>query len=106
MAGLKSGSATDFVLSILQGEPFLLSLIVAIAVGTGLGFLVVWMVTRHTRRMAENNAVQLMAVARREEAVAAQVPNGCPSGGSVEVIGIGIAASKKAQDKIGDQRYP
>ena len=69
---MKSGSATDFVLSILQGEPFLLSLIVAIAIGTGLGFLVVWMVTRHTRRMAEHNAVQLMAVARREAAVAAQ----------------------------------
>ena len=69
---MKSGSATDFVLSILQGEPFLLALIVACAIGTGLGFLVVWMVTRHTRRMAEHNAVQLLAVARREAAVGAQ----------------------------------
>ena len=41
----------------------------------------------------------------KEEAVAAQVPNGCPSGGAVEVIGIGIDASKEAQDQIGDQRY-
>jgi len=69
---LKSGSAADFVLLILQGEPFLLSLIVAIASGTGLGFLVVWIVTRRTRRMAEHNAAQLLTVSRREAAVGAQ----------------------------------
>jgi ribonuclease Y len=72
LAALKSGSAADFVLLILQGEPFLLSLIVAIVTGTGLGFLVVWIVTRHTRRMAEHNAAQLLTVARREAAVGAQ----------------------------------
>ena len=72
LAALKSGSAADFVLLVVQGEPFLSSLIVAIITGTGLGFLVVWMVTRHTRRMAEHNAVQLLAVARREAAVGAQ----------------------------------
>ena len=72
MAALKSGSAADFVLLILQGEPFLLSLIVAIASGTGLGFLVVWIVTRRTRRMAEHNAAQLLTVSRREAAVGAQ----------------------------------
>ena len=72
MAALKSGSAADFILPIFQGEPFLLSLFVAGAVGTGVGFLVVWMVTRHTRRMAERNAAQLLAVARREAAVGAQ----------------------------------
>ena len=69
---MKSGSAADFVLLILQGEPFLLSLIVAIASGTGLGFLVVWIVTRRTRRMAEHNAAQLLTVSRREAAVGAQ----------------------------------
>jgi ribonuclease Y len=72
LAALKSGSAGDFILPILQGEPFLLSLFVAAAVGTGLSFLVVWMVTRHTRRMAERNAAQLLGVARREAAVGAQ----------------------------------
>ena len=72
MAALKSGSAADFILPIFQGEPFLLSLFVAGAVGTGVGFLVVWMVTRHTRRMAERNAAQLLAGARREAAVGAQ----------------------------------
>ncbi len=69
---MKSGSAADFVLLVVQGEPFLFSFIVAIITGTGLGFLVVWMVTRHTRRMAEQNAGQLLAVARREAAVSAQ----------------------------------
>ena len=72
MIPLKSGSAADFILLILQGEPFLQSLFVAGIVGTGLGFLVVWIVTRQTRRMAERNAVQLLAVARREAAVGAQ----------------------------------
>ncbi len=57
---------------ILQGEPLLLSLVIAGAVGTALSFLIVWMVTRHTRRMAEQNAAQLLEVARREAAVGAQ----------------------------------
>src|SRR5664280_1409335 len=65
LAALKSGSAADLILLILQGEPFLLSLVVAVVIGTGVGFLVVWMVTRHTLRMAEQNAAQLLAVARR-----------------------------------------
>jgi len=69
---LKSGSAADFILLTLQGEPLLLSLVIAGAVGTALGFLIVWMVTRHTRRMAEQNASQLLEVARREAAVGAQ----------------------------------
>jgi ribonuclease Y len=72
LAALKSGSAADLILLILQGEPFLLSLVVAVVIGTGVGFLVVWMVTRHTLRMAEQNAAQLLAVARREAAVGAQ----------------------------------
>jgi ribonuclease Y len=71
-AALKSGSAADFVLLILQDEPFLFSLVIAGIAGTGVGFLIVWMVTRHTRRMAQQNASQLLEVARREAAVGAQ----------------------------------
>ena len=69
---LKSGSAADFVLLILQSEPFLFSLVIAGIAGTGVGFLIVWIVTRHTRRMAQENASQLLEVARREAAVGAQ----------------------------------
>jgi ribonuclease Y len=69
---LKSGSAADFVLLILQSEPFFLSLVIAGIAGTGVGVLIVWIVTRHTRRMAEQNASQLLEVARREAAVGAQ----------------------------------
>jgi ribonuclease Y len=69
---LKSGSAADFVLLILQSEPFFFSLVIAGIAGTGVGFLIVWIVTRHTRRMAQQNASQLLEVARREAAVGAQ----------------------------------
>ena len=47
-------------------------MVVAIVVGAGLGYLIVWVVTRHLRRAAEQNAGQLREVARREAAVAAQ----------------------------------
>ncbi len=57
---------------ILQDEPILLSLVAASIVGAGLGFLLVWLVTRHSRRVAEQNAAQLLEVARREAAVTAQ----------------------------------
>jgi len=69
---LKSGSAADFVLLILQSEPLLFALVVAGIAGTGVGFLIVWLVTRHTRHMAQQNAAQLLEVARREAAVGAQ----------------------------------
>ena len=69
---MKSGNAADSILLVLQGEPFLLGLVIAAVIGTSLGFLVVWMVTRHTRRMAERNAAQLLAVTKREAAVGAQ----------------------------------
>jgi len=47
-------------------------LAVALVLGMGLGFFVVWAVTRHTRRVAHENAAELLAVARREAAVAAE----------------------------------
>ena len=41
-------------------------------VGGGVGFLVVWALTRHTRRTAHEQAAELIEVARREAAVAAE----------------------------------
>ena len=47
-------------------------LTVALVLGMGLGFFVVWAVTRHMRRLAHENAAELIEVARREAAVAAE----------------------------------
>lgn len=47
-------------------------LTVALVLGMGIGFFVVWAVTRHTRRLAHENAEELVRVARREAAVAAE----------------------------------
>jgi len=44
---------------------------VALLVGGGIGFLVVWALTKHTRRVAHEQAAELTEVARREAAVAA-----------------------------------
>jgi ribonucrease Y len=59
-------------LSILQDGQFSLALVVGVIAGTGLGFLIIWILTRHTREMAGQNATQLLEVARREAAVGAQ----------------------------------
>ncbi len=40
--------------------------------GIGIGFLVVWLLTRHTRRIAGEQAVRFIEVAKREAAVTAQ----------------------------------
>jgi ribonuclease Y len=69
---LKSGSAADFVLLILQDGSFLFLLATASLVGAGLGAVVIWGITRHVRRAAAQNAGQLLEVARREAAVSAQ----------------------------------
>jgi ribonuclease Y len=45
---------------------------VALLVGGAIGFLVVWALTRHTRRVAHEQAAELAEVARREAAVAAE----------------------------------
>jgi ribonuclease Y len=45
---------------------------VAVLIGGGLSFLVVWALTRHTRRVAHEQAAELAEVARREAAVAAE----------------------------------
>ncbi len=45
---------------------------VVLVIGGGIGFLVVWALTRHTRRVAHEQAAELIEVARREAAVAAE----------------------------------
>jgi len=69
---LKSASASDFAFLIAQGDSLNRSLAGALVVGLGFGFLVVWLLTRHMRRAAHENAAQLVEVAKREAAVAAQ----------------------------------
>jgi ribonucrease Y len=59
-------------LLILQDGSFLFSLVTASLVGAGLGAVVIWRITHHGRRAAEQNAAQLLEVARREAAVGAQ----------------------------------
>jgi ribonuclease Y len=57
---------------IVRGDPTFWALAAAITIGVSAGFLVVWMITRHTRRAAREQASQLIEVAKREAAVAAQ----------------------------------
>ena len=46
--------------------------ILFVVVGSGIGFLIVWALTRHIRRAAHEQAAELIEVARREAAVAAE----------------------------------
>jgi len=71
-AHLTSVSAADFAFLIAESDPFEWSLAAALVVGGGIGFLVVWAFTRHTRRVAHEQASELIEVARREAAVAAE----------------------------------
>lgn len=47
-------------------------LTIALVLGMGIGFFVVWATTRQTRRVAHEQAEELITVARREAAVAAE----------------------------------
>ncbi|MFT3783134.1 MAG: ribonuclease Y [Nibricoccus sp.] len=69
---MKSASASDFAFLIAQGDPFVRSLAGALVVGAGFGFLLVWLLMRQVRRAATQNAANLVEVAKREAAVAAQ----------------------------------
>jgi ribonucrease Y len=71
-AHLTTGSVADLALLFAESDPFDWSLPVALVVGGAIGFLVVWAFTRHTRRVAHEQAAELMEVARREAAVAAE----------------------------------
>ena len=46
--------------------------ILFVVVGSGIGFLIVWALTRHIRQAAHDQAAELIEVARREAAVAAE----------------------------------
>ena len=69
---LTSVSAADFAFLIAESDAFDWSLPAALVVGGGIGFWVVWRLTRHTRRAAHEQAAELIEVARREAAVAAE----------------------------------
>ena len=67
-----ANAAADFAFLIAASDPYIGSLAVSVAVGVCVGFLGVWLATRHSRRNAESSASQLIDVARREAAVGAQ----------------------------------
>ena len=69
---MTTGTVADFALLLAESDPFDWSLPVALIVGGAIGFLVVWAFTKHTRRVAHEQAAELMEVARREAAVAAE----------------------------------
>ena len=58
--------------ALTQSDSFGWSLAASALVGLVVGFFFVWMVTRHTRRGAHEQAAQLIEVARREAAVAGE----------------------------------
>lgn len=59
-------------LAAVTGDTMLWSLGAAVALGASAGFIAVWMLTRHVRGSAVERANELLEVARREAAVAAQ----------------------------------
>lgn len=66
-------SAADFAFLIAESVLVEWPLLVALVLGLGVGFMVVWILTRSIRREARANAAELIEVARREAAVAAEV---------------------------------
>jgi ribonuclease Y len=73
LCGLVTVRAADFA-ALLSPESDSLSLPVgfAVAAGVGLGFAVVWLLTRQARRLAVTEAAQMVDVAKREAAVSAE----------------------------------
>ena len=65
-------SAADFAFLIAESDSFDWSLTVSLIIGGTLGYLVMWALTRHSRRVAHEQAAELVEVARREAAVAAE----------------------------------
>ena len=67
-------SAADFAFLIAESDPFRdwWLAVAFVVVGGGIGFSIVWALTRHTRRVAHEQAAELVEVARREAAVAAE----------------------------------
>jgi ribonuclease Y len=69
---LTSVSAADFAFLIAESDSFDWSLSLSIFVGVLLGFFGVWALRRHTWRIAQEQATELIEVARREAAVTAE----------------------------------
>ena len=69
---LTSVSAADFAFLIAASDSFDWSFAVPLVIGGSFGFLVIWAITRHTRRVAHEQAAELIEVARREAAVAGE----------------------------------
>ncbi|HTO02367.1 MAG TPA: ribonuclease Y [Opitutus sp.] len=65
-------SAADFAFLIAASDSIDWSLAAPLVIGGSFGFLVIWAITRHTRRVAHEQAEELIEVARREAAVAAE----------------------------------
>ncbi|MSU53080.1 MAG: ribonuclease Y [Opitutia bacterium] len=69
---MTSASAADFAFLVSGSDSHDWSLSLAIFVGVILGFFGVWALRRHTWRVAQEQATELIEVARREAAVAAE----------------------------------
>ena len=69
---MTSVSAADFAFLVSESDSHDWSLPLAIFVGVILGFFGVWALRRHTWRVAQEQAAELIEVARREAAVAAE----------------------------------
>ena len=67
-------SAADFAFLIAESDQYYdwALAVTFVVVGSGIGFLIVWSLTRHTRRVVHEQAAELIEVARREAAVAAE----------------------------------
>ena len=67
-------SAADFAFLLAESDPLpeWLLAVLFVVIGGGIGFLIVWALTRHTRRVAHEQASELIEVARREAAVAGE----------------------------------
>ena len=64
--------ATVLALPFAESDAFNWSLSASLLVGIAVGFLCVWFLARRTRRTARSQAAELVAIARREAAVAAE----------------------------------
>ncbi len=69
---MTSVSAADFAFLIAESDSFDWSLAVSLVVGGAVGYFVVWAFTRHTRKVAREQAAEHLEVARREAAVGAE----------------------------------
>ncbi len=70
---LKSASAAaDYAFLMAQGDQIYWPLTASLVVGISTGLALAWLISRQTRRLAKEEAAQILDVARREAAVGAQ----------------------------------